>query len=115
LQSGNYIVNELHRFGGINSVRGFNENSLQGNIFNSILTEYRYILAPTLYIHTILDYGQIQDKTANSKDKLLGVGFGFGLLSKNGLFNIIYANGSTNNQTVKLSNSIVHVSFKASF
>ena len=32
LQSNNYIVNELQRFGGINSIRGFNENSLQANL-----------------------------------------------------------------------------------
>ena len=115
LQSENYIINELSRFGGINSIRGFNENSLQGNTFTSILTEYRYVLAPNLYIHSIIDYGYLQDKTTNSRNNLLGLGFGFGLLSKNGLFNIVYANGSTNNQAVKLSNSIVHISFKASF
>jgi hypothetical protein len=115
LQSGNYIVNELQRFGGINSIRGFNENSLQGNLFSSILTEYRYIVSPSLYVHTIIDYGYLQDKTADSNQNLLGLGFGFGLLTKNGLFNIIYANGSTNDQAIKLSNSIVHVSFKANF
>ena len=115
LQSQNYVVNELQRFGGINSIRGFNENSLQANAFSSILTEYRYILAPTLYIHSIIDYGRLQDKTSNSEESLLGIGFGIGLLSKNGFFNIVYANGSTNNQTIKLSNSIVHISFKANF
>lgn len=115
LQSGSYIVNELQRFGGINSIRGFNENSLQGNVFSSILSEYRYILTSNLYVHSIIDYGYIQDKTSDSSGNLLGFGFGFGLLSKNGLFNLVYANGSTNNQTIKLSNSIVHISFKASF
>ncbi|WP_162126318.1 BamA/TamA family outer membrane protein [Flavobacterium phycosphaerae] len=115
LQSSNYIVNELQRFGGINSIRGFNENSLQANTFNSILTEYRYVIASTIYVHSIIDYGRLQDNTSNTKTNLLGLGFGFGLLSKNGLFNIVYANGSTNNQAVKLSNSIAHVSFKASF
>ncbi|WP_284651723.1 hypothetical protein [Flavobacterium terrisoli] len=115
LQSQKYIVNELSRFGGINSIRGFNENSLQGNTFTSLLTEYRYVLAPTIYLHSILDYGYLQDETTDSRVNLLGLGFGFGLLSKNGLFNIVYANGSTNNQAIKLSNSIVHISFKASF
>ena len=78
LQSSNYIVNELQRFGGINSIRGFNENSLQGNLFGSILSEYRYILSPSLYIHTIIDYGYLQDKTSASNENLLGLGFGFG-------------------------------------
>ena len=115
LQSGNYIINELQRFGGINSIRGFNENSLQGNVFSSILSEYRYILTSNLYVHSIIDYGYIQDKTSESSGNLFGLGFGFGLLSKNGLFNLVYANGSTNNQAIKFSNSIVQISFKAVF
>lgn len=115
LQSGDYIINELHRFGGINSIRGFNENSLQGNIFSSILTEYRYILSSNIYIHSIIDYGYFQNKTTDAKGNLLGLGFGFGLFTKNGLLNLIYANGSTNEQAIKLSNSIVHISLKATF
>ncbi len=115
LKSDAYIVNELHRFGGINSIRGFNENSLQGNLFSSILTEYRYVLSSGMYIHSIIDYGYYQDQTTNLNDSLLGLGFGFGLLTKNGLFNLVYANGSVGNQEIKLSNSIVHISFKTTF
>lgn len=115
LKSDAYIVNELHRFGGINSIRGFNENSLQGNLFSSILTEYRYVLSSGMYVHSIIDYGYYQDQTTNLNDSLLGLGFGFGLLTKNGLFNLVYANGSVGNQEIKLSNSIVHISFKTNF
>ena len=103
------------RFGGINSIRGFNENSLQANVFSGIMAEYRYLLASNLYVHTITDYGYMQDKTTAQEDKLLGLGLGFGLFTKNGFFNVIYANGSTNEQTIKLSNSIVHISFKTNF
>jgi hypothetical protein len=115
LQSDSYVINELHRFGGINSIRGFNENSLQANVFSGIMAEYRYLVAPNLYVHSITDYGYFQDKTSDIDDKLLGLGFGFGLFTKNGLFNLIYANGSTSEQTIKLSNSIVHISFKTNF
>lgn len=115
LKSENYIINELYRFGGINSIRGFNENSLQGNLLTSIITEYRYVLAPSIYAHSIVDYGYYQDKTSNINDRLLGLGFGFGLLTKNGLLNLAYANGSTKNQAIKLSNSIIHISFKTFF
>jgi hypothetical protein len=115
LSSDVYIVNELYRFGGINSIHGFNENSLQANLFTSILTEYRYIIAPSLYVHSIIDYGYYQDQTSNGGGNLVGLGFGFGLATKNGLFNIVYANGSTKEQEIKGSNSIVHVSFKTQF
>lgn len=115
LQSNNYIINELYRFGGINSIRGFVENNLQANLFSGIMAEYRYTLTQSIYLHTITDYGYFQDKTSALKDNLLGLGFGFGLLTKNGLFNLIYANGSTSEQAIKLSNSIVHISFKTNF
>ncbi|RZJ34958.1 MAG: hypothetical protein EOO51_07465 [Flavobacterium sp.] len=119
LQSGHYIISELYRFGGINSIRGFNENSLQASLLTSLLSEYRYVFAPGLYVHSIIDYAYFRDEsrvasTGNS-GSLLGLGFGFGFLTKNGLFNLVYANGTPDGQQIKLSNSIVHVSFKANF
>jgi len=119
LNSDKYIISELYRFGGINSIRGFNENSLQANLFTSILTEYRYAFAPGFYMHTIIDYGYFRDESRavamGNTGNLLGLGFGFGLLTKNGLFNLVYANGTADGQQIKLSNSIVHISFKATF
>jgi len=115
LKSDNYIINELYRFGGINSIRGFNENILQANMYSALMAEYRYILSPNLYVHSITDYGYYQDKTSGTENNLLSLGFGFGLLTSNGLFNIVYANGSTKDQSIKLSNSIIHISFKAVF
>ncbi len=115
LNSDLYIVNELYRFGGINSIRGFNENSLQANFFTSLLSEYRYNVASNLYLHSIIDYGYYQDKTSTNSGNLIGLGFGFGLVTKNGLFNIVYANGSSKDQEIKSSNSIVHISFKTQF
>lgn len=115
LQSESYVINELHRFGGINSIRGFQENSLQGNMLTSLLTEYRYIPTTNLYVHTIVDYGYFHDESAQNSGGILGLGFGLGLLTNNGMLNLIYANGSTSNQPIKLSNSIVHISFKTTF
>ena len=115
LDSKKYIINELHRFGGINSIRGFNENSLQANTLYSIQTEYRYRVSSNLYIHNILDYGYFEDKISNFKNNVNGIGFGIGLITKNGLLNIIYANGSSKDQNITLSNSIIHISLKASF
>ena len=115
LKSDDFLVNELYRFGGINSIRGFNENSLQANLFASILTEYRYLLTQSIYFHTITDYGYYRDATTNKNSTLLGIGFGFGLLTKNGLLNLVYANGSTKDQAIKTSNSIVHIKFVTNF
>lgn len=115
LDSENYVINELYRFGGINSIRGFRENTLQANFFSGLMAEYRYLLTPSLYVHSITDYGYFQDKTTNLQGNLLGLGFGFGMLTQNGLFHLVYANGSTNDQAIKLSNSIVQINFKTNF
>lgn len=115
LDSEAYLISELYRFGGINSVRGFNENSLQASFLSALKVEYRYVLAPTIYVHSITDYGYFQDKAIDVSQSLLGLGFGLGLYTNNGLFNIVYANGSTDGQEIKFSNSIIHLSFKARF
>lgn len=115
LQSDSYVINELHRFGGINSIRGFQENSLQASFLSGLMLEYRYVLAPSIYVHTITDYAYFQDKASDINKKLLGLGFGLGFITNNGLFNFVYANGSAGNQEIKFSNSIVHISFKTNF
>ena len=83
LQSNRYLDNELYRFGGFNSIRGFTENSLRAYFTTSILSEYRYIIASSLYVHSILDYCFYKNRTNLEKedntDKLLAIGFGFGL------------------------------------
>lgn len=115
LKSDSYKTNELYRFGGINSIRGFSENSLQANLIVALITEYQYYLSQSLYLHSILDYGYYEDQTNLSKNKLLGLGLGFGLVTKNGIFNLIYANGSTNEQAITTSNSVIHISLKSNF
>lgn len=109
LNSNEVISNELYRFGGIQSIRGFNENSLQANTLVSILSEYRYVLSSNLYVHSVLDYGFYEDATTKTKNNLLGIGFGAGIKTTNGLLNLIYANGSTKNEVIKLTNSVVQV------
>ncbi len=115
LQSNTYVVNELFRFGGFNSIRGFTENSLQAYLITSILTEYRYTLSPDFYIHTILDYAYYEDKSTDIKDTLLGIGLGMGLHTKNGFFKLAIANGHAKNQKFEIYNTIVHISYNVKF
>lgn len=119
LKSDNYISNELFRFGGLNSIRGFSENSLQANNTTLLITEYRYLTASNLYLHTIIDYGLFQDQTSivNSKKirNLLSFGIGLGLLTNNGLLKIQIANGSTDGGEIKFYNSILNICYNVKF
>lgn len=115
LKSETYIINELYRFGGVNSIRGFAENSLQAHFMTAINTEYRYIVSPDLYLHSILDYGYYQDDTSNTKGNLMGFGLGLGLQTKNGLLKLALANGSTGKKEVKFHNTFVTMAYNVKF
>ncbi len=115
LNSKTYFENELLRFGGINSIRGFEENSIYATLFSVVNSEYRYQINNSIYIHTIIDAGYFENKISNFKEKLLGFGFGFGILTKAGLLKFNYANGKTENNQFKLSNSKIHLSLTANF
>ena len=115
LTSDDYLDNELFRFGGINSIRGFEENSLVANLYAVISTEYRYRLSNSIYVHSVIDAAYFENKLIKSKEKLYGFGFGLGLLTNAGLFRLNYSSGKTEDRPFKLSDSKVHVSLTATF
>lgn len=115
LKSDNYIINEMYRFGGTKSIRGFAENSLQANFMTAIITEYRYIISPDLYIHSILDYGYYEDNSSNNKENLLGIGIGMGLRTKNGILKLSFSNGSIKGQKNKFTNTIISLNYNIEF
>ena len=82
--------------GHINSIRGFEENSLFASRVGVICTEYRYLVAPSLFLHSVIDAGYMQDLQLN-EETLFGFGFGFGLRTNAGLLRFNYANGKTKN------------------
>ena len=115
LISNNYFDNELLRFGGINSIRGFEENSLYASLYGVLNTEYRYRLSNSIYVHSITDFAYFENKLSDTKEKLYGFGFGFGILTNSGLLKFNYANGKNEQQNFKLSNSKIHISLVALF
>ncbi|WP_083692172.1 POTRA domain-containing protein [Seonamhaeicola sp. S2-3] len=115
INSDTYFENELLRFGGINSIRGFEENSLFATLYGLINTEYRFKLNNAIYLHSVIDAAYFENKISSHHEKLFGFGFGFGILTKSGLFKLNYANGKSENQQFKLSNSKVHISLTTIF
>ncbi|NEV94780.1 hypothetical protein G3567_11555 [Psychroflexus sp. YR1-1] len=110
-----FFNNELFRFGGVNSIRGFIENSLFANRYAVLQTEYRYVLDSNLFANTVLDLGYFENNIQNINENLLGYGVGLGLKSKAGLFRLILANSISENQATSLSNSKIHISFTSFF
>lgn len=115
LDSKNYYTNELFYFGGINSIRGYDENSLSANFYNVLNFEYRKIISQKIYIHSITDYSHFYNQISSQKKDLFSVGLGLGILNKNSLFKINYASKINNKETQILNNSKIHVSYSTFF
>ncbi|WP_083191654.1 hypothetical protein [Formosa haliotis] len=113
--SDTYLENELLRFGGINSIRGFEENSLTANLYGVLNLEYRYQLSSTIFVHSITDFSYFEDPISSQKEKLLGLGVGFAILTKAGLLKMNYANGKTENLPFSISNAKIHLSITSFF
>ena len=115
LKSDSYIINELYRFGGVKSIRGFAENSLQANFMTAVITEYRYVISPDLYLHSILDYGYYKDESSNYESNLLGLGLGIGLRTKNSNLKLNLSNGTTKSAKIQFSNTIINLNYNIEF
>ena len=108
--------NERFRCGGINSIRGFNEETLFSTA-NSINTlEYRFRLDNNSYAFGFLDQGLFMDKTTSSQLTVpFGFGIGFAFKTNVGLFNIVGAYGFSENQPLKMNESKIHFGYSAFF
>lgn len=119
LKSKTYLINELFRFGGVNSIRGFAENTLQTNLMFALITEYRLLISNKLYFNSILDYCYYEDPTnplnKNKSEKLLGIGIGLGIETTSGLLKFAITNGKTNKQDLKFYNTNITISYNVKF
>ncbi|NQX76790.1 hypothetical protein [Gilvibacter sp.] len=115
LISDNYLTNELMRFGGITSIRGFDENSIDAQFYSVLNTEYRYLVNPGLYVHSIADVGYLENELNQTQEELISFGIGLGFLSKAGVFKINIANGKTGSLPFSFSNTKIHLSLRSNF
>ncbi len=115
LISDNYLANELFRFGGITSIRGFDENSIDASLLTVFNTEYRYQFNEGLYLHSIIDIGYFENETISLKEKLYSYGIGIGLQTKAGLLKLNIANGNSENQSFNFSNTKIHLVLSSRF
>ena len=115
LTSDSYLTNEIFRFGGVNSIRGFNENSIDASLFSVLNTEYRYQFNDGIYIHSIIDLAYFENKVLTIKEKLYSFGIGIGMQTKAGVIRFNLANGNTENQDFDFSNTKIHLSISSRF
>lgn len=108
--------NEVFRFGGQTSLRGFNEEELYGTTTSILSLEYRFLLDKNSNLFAFYDLALMENNAANYyKDAPFGFGIGLSFGTKIGIFSISYALGKQFNNPVLLSNGKVHFGYIAYF
>ena len=115
LWSKTYFLNELFRIGGIDNLRGFNENSIDASQALTLQTEYRYRISKEMYLHSITDIGWIKNDVLQTIETLIGLGFGIGIYNKLGLMSVQIANGITSQDKIDFDKTRIHISLHTRF
>ena len=110
--SSTIFQNERYRFGGINSLRGFNEEELFASTKMISSLEYRFLLDKNSTVFVFYDQGIYEDNTLSYKiDNPFGVGAGISFGSRIGIFSISYALGKQENNPFEFRNGKIHFGY----
>ena len=112
----NIFENELYRFGGLNSQRGFNQDELLATTKSTSTLEYRFLLDKNSHVFAFGDYSWYENSTTNYyNDTPFGFGVGFSFSTNLGVFAISYAMGKQLDNPILFSDSKIHFGYIAYF
>ena len=115
INSDNLFTNELYRIGGVNSIRGFNEESIFSSLYSILNLEYRFKTNNSSYLYTISDFAYQENEIENLNNQLFSLGLGYSFRTGLGLINLSYAIGKVENQDFDLNNSRFHLKILNNF
>lgn len=108
--------NELYRFGGLNTLRGFNEEQLFASTKAQLTFEYRFLLDENSNVFLFYDQCFYENASLNYyNDHPLGFGGGISFGSKIGVFSITYALGREFSNPIDFRSSKIHFGYTAYF
>jgi len=115
LNSDNYFENELFRIGGINNLRGVNEESVFASSFTIFNVEYRFKPNLSSYFYSITDFSYSENKLILENTNVISLGLGYAFRTKAGILNLSYAIGKFNDSSFTFDNSKVHIKILSNF
>lgn len=108
--------NEVFRFGGQQSLRGFNEEELYATTRSILSLEYRFLLDKNSNVFAFFDQAIYENSSTNYyKDTPFGFGFGLSFGTRAGIFAVSYGLGKQMNNPLKLNNGKIHFGYVAYF
>lgn len=104
--------NEVYRYGGLNSQRGFNEDALYATTKSSATLEYRFLLDKNSHVFAFYDMSWYENNAKKYyNDTPFGFGAGFAFSTNFGVFSISYALGKEFSNPILFRNSKVHFGY----
>jgi outer membrane protein assembly factor BamA len=102
--------NELYRFGGLKTLRGFDEESIQASSYGIGKIEYRYLLEQNSYMFAFFNEAYYENKSRNKNIHDTPYGFGSGITfeTKLGIMSVSYALGKEFDNPIFFRNGKIH-------
>lgn len=111
-----FFQNESIRFGGQNSLRGFNEEEMRGTTTSIFSLEYRFLVDQNSFAFLFYDQAWYENRSAQYyQDSPLGFGVGFSFGTNIGTFSISYALGKQFDNPILFRDGKVHFGYIAYF
>jgi outer membrane protein assembly factor BamA len=111
--------NDAERIGGLNTLRGFNEQSIFATTYALLRNEFRYQFERDGYAFLFFDgawyENQSIDPLGATRDTPFGFGAGFTFGTKAGIFSISYALGKELGNPILLASNKIHFGFVSVF
>ena len=116
LQNPQLFINDLYRLGGLNSLRGFNENQFYTSTYAVATAEFRQFIGPDSYAFLFADQAYLRRDLANpTANQPTGLGAGLSFRTPAGLFQFVYSVGRANGQGFDVKSSKIHFGLTSRF
>jgi outer membrane protein assembly factor BamA len=111
------FVNDLYRLGGLNSLRGFNENQFYASSYAVATAEFRQFIGADSYVFAFADQAYVRHDIPGDEfiEKPTGLGAGMSFRTAAGLFQFVYSMGQSNGQGFELKSSKIHFGLTSRF
>ena len=115
LRSKNYLINELYRIGGANSIRGVNEQSIFTNSYSFANIEFRYLTSTSSYLYSITDLGFYKNSITDNLNNAYGLGGGYRFKLNNNFVDLGYVIGNNSDNQLELDKSKLIIKWTSYF
>jgi outer membrane protein assembly factor BamA len=110
------FANEQIRFGGLKTLRGFDEEQLFATSMARLSVEYRFLLDQNSHLLVFFDQAIYENRTRTYyRDAPFGFGAGLSFGTKAGIFSLVYGLGSQMGNSINLRDGKIHVGYLAVF